>query len=118
MHARPAHLSRLLLVALLFPAFAQAADKGCAAAATPVDRLVCRSPSLAALDDRLRSLFARIDAETRGVEGESGTPRAPFADEHRAWMTGVRDRCTTEACLQSAYRQRIADVETRWKDAL
>lgn len=118
MHNKPANVSRLLLVAMLFPAFAQAANKQCPAAATPVDRMVCRSPSLSALDDRMRALFERIDAETRGVDGDTGATRSPFADEHRAWMMGVRNRCTTEACLQSAYRRRIADVETRWKDAL
>lgn len=95
-----------------------AAGFDCKAAKTHVERLICADPSLSTLDDQMKALYDRIQAETAGRDGETGERRDPVAKEQAQWRTTVRDRCPDAACLKSAYEDRIAAMKKNWAEAL
>ncbi|MCG6941774.1 MAG: DUF3298 domain-containing protein [Thiohalocapsa sp.] len=79
---------------------AAAASFDCAKAATAVEKLICGEWLLGRLDERMAELYERAQ-------------KAPDADDkallaaQRAWLE-TRDACTDTACLEQAYRARIA----------
>lgn len=97
---------------------AHAAGFDCQAAKTHVEHLICADPSLSRLDDQMKDLYDRIQAETAGRDGETGERRDPVAKEQTQWRTTVRDRCPDAACLESAYVDRIAAMKKNWAEAL
>ncbi|WP_454669773.1 lysozyme inhibitor LprI family protein [Achromobacter kerstersii] len=97
---------------------AYAAGFDCKAAKTHVEHLICAEPSLSKLDDQVKELYDKIQAETAGRDGESGEWRDPVAKEQTQWRTTVRDRCPDAACLKSAYVDRIAAMKKNWAEAL
>ncbi|CCH08532.1 lysozyme inhibitor LprI family protein [Achromobacter xylosoxidans] len=97
---------------------AHAAGFDCKAAKTHVEHLICADPSLSRLDDQMKDLYDRIQAETAGRDGETGERRDPVATEQTQWRTTVRDRCPDAACLKSAYEARIAAMKKNWAEAL
>jgi hypothetical protein len=97
---------------------AHAAGFDCKAAKTHVEHLICADPSLSRLDDQMKDLYDRIQAETAGRDGETGERRDPVANEQTQWRTTVRDRCPDAACLKSAYEDRIAAMKKNWAEAL
>jgi uncharacterized protein len=102
---------RLLCLALLaLPVAAGAASFDCAKAHTRVEKLICASPELGALDERLAAAFKAIGPEPEGNEWGRWAPRV---DDQRRWLREVRDRCRDAACLRSAYLARV-DVLGRW----
>jgi uncharacterized protein len=97
---------------------AYAAGFDCKAAKTHVEHLICAEPSLSKLDDQVKELYDKIQAETAGRDGETGEWRDPVAKEQTLWRTTVRDRCPDAACLKSAYVDRIAAMKKNWAEAL
>lgn len=97
---------------------AHAAGFDCKAAKTHVEHLICGEPSLSKLDDQVKDLYDKIQAETAGRDGETGEWRDPVAKEQTQWRTTVRDRCPDAACLKSAYVDRIAAMKKNWAEAL
>lgn len=97
---------------------AHAAGFDCKAAKTHVEHLICADPSLSRLDDQVKDLYDKIQAETAGRDGETGERRDPVANEQTQWRTTVRDRCPDAACLESAYVDRIAAMKKNWAEAL
>ena len=97
---------------------AHAAGFDCKAAKTQVEHLICAEPALSKLDDQVKDLYDRIQAETAGRDGETGEWRDPVANEQTQWRTTVRDRCPDAACLKSAYVDRIAAMKKNWAEAL
>ncbi|WP_236747778.1 lysozyme inhibitor LprI family protein [Achromobacter xylosoxidans] len=97
---------------------AHAAGFDCKAAKTHVEHLICADPSLSRLDDQVKDLYDKIQAETAGRDGETGERRDPVANEQTQWRTTVRDRCPDAACLKSAYEDRIAAMKKNWAEAL
>ncbi|MBB1594656.1 hypothetical protein A9973_11280 [Achromobacter sp. UMC46] len=97
---------------------AHAAGFDCKAAKTHVEHLICAEPSLSTLDDQVKELYDKIQAETAGSDGETGEWRDPVAKEQTQWRTTVRDRCPDAACLKSAYVDRIAAMKKNWAEAL
>lgn len=70
----------------------------CTKAATAVEKLICASPRLAALDAELAETYAA--ARKRGGEALRG--------EQRTWLKETRDACEDDGCLEAAYLLRIA----------
>lgn len=74
----------------------------CAAAATPVERLICsedgRNYALPRSDRRMTALFAQVRAA-----------RPAALAEQRAWLR-QRNACTTAECLAQAYDSRLAQL--------
>lgn len=97
---------------------AHAAGFDCKAAKTQVEHLICAEPSLSKLDDQVKALYDKIQAETAGRDGVTGEWRDPVAKEQTQWRTTVRDRCADAACLKSAYEDRIGAMKKNWAEAL
>ncbi|PEQ14795.1 hypothetical protein X973_16490, partial [Piscirickettsia salmonis] len=73
---------------------AHAAGFDCKAAKTHVEHLIFAGPSLSKLDDQVKELYDKIQAETAGRDGEIGEWRDPVAKEQTQWRTTMRDRCS------------------------
>lgn len=105
---RPAPLPiGLLLLAALLPGHAARAQPAfdCNRATTAIERTICASPALSALDRELNAAYLRIG-------GDPGV-----AADQRAWLTRRNrdcavpvDRAGREECLASAYAQRLAEL--------
>ena len=95
-----------------------AASFDCARARTHVEHLICASPGLSRLDDEMGALYAKIESETAGVDGDTGAVLDPLNDEQSRWLGHVRDRCMTVGCLKRVYLHRIRQMKAKWKDAL
>lgn len=104
--------STTLLVALL-PPLARAADGpsfDCSRVTSDVNRMVCASPELSALDRQLAARFRATQVQP-GVDGD-----ALQRDEAR-WLRDVRNNCTDAACLTRAYAARDAELAGRGRRA-
>lgn len=90
---------------------AVAAAFDCARAATGVERAVCASAALSALDERLAQAYDAALAL-------AADPAAVRSRQQR-WLRGVRDRCADEPCLRRAYEGRLAELaavpQAAWK---
>ena len=80
----------------------------CTKAAASVEQLVCGDSALAALDQKLGTVY-------RQAETKQGSPVPDwFVNEQRGW-TADRDACTRsgnpKACVDSAYTRRIAAIQ-------
>ncbi|MGX1308993.1 uncharacterized protein AB7M35_003751 [Amorphus suaedae] len=106
------HLFRIgLLAAALMatmPAAVQAASFDCAKAASRTEKTICGDATLSGLDGDLgtayRDLMGRIDFDDALV--------ALLKKSQRDWIK-TRDACADAACMASAYRSRIAEIEGR-----
>jgi hypothetical protein len=79
---------------------ADAASFDCAKAAAPVEKMICASPQVSALDEQLATLYGRAKAGSDAAR-----------TSQREWLSHVRDRCGTTDCLVQAYTARIAALE-------
>lgn len=95
--------------------FAQASAAGfdCAAAATTIEKRICASPALSALDLKLSQVYTQAQSETAGVNGETGERIDPLAQEQKKWIA-KRNQCKTNTCLKNAYQKRIQWIQTHW----
>ena len=75
-----------------------AASFDCAKAAAPVEKMICASPEVSALDGQLGALY-----------GQAKSAEAVRASQ-RDWLANVRNKCGTTDCLVQAYTARIADL--------
>jgi len=80
---------------------ATAASFPCAQAQSRVEKLICSSPALSALDDALGRYYA-------GARVALQHAQTCLAADQRAWLRTVRDACTGAACLNTAYLNRLA----------
>lgn len=102
------------IIVLLLPLGAHAASFDCRAARSPEERLVCATPALSALDDRLASAFADQIARL-SPEGQDLLRR-----DERNWLAYTGQVCLptrkpvtvgpSGECLQRAYEARVADL--------
>jgi uncharacterized protein len=114
-----AKIKACLLFALAFVSVqAHAATTDCRSTKNRIERLICASPKVSALDNQLAQLFDKVENETRGIDGETGKVIDSFGNEHRRWVRRVRNHCSSEKCLQHVYRDRITQVKRQWKDSL
>jgi uncharacterized protein len=99
---------RILVYALLLsggtPIFAASFD--CTKGLTRVERLICATEPLSALDSRL----ARAYALTRDNAPESHKPT--LVAEQRNWIQTTRDRCPDAECLLKEYGDRLRVLES------
>ena len=108
-----------LCLAFLFGSpSALASDIQCGRPDNDVEKMICASPKLTALDEEMTTLYRRIESETAGVDGETGKPINRIKDEQTIWITSVRNQCASTRCLEDAYNERMARMSKHWKDAL
>lgn len=67
---------------------------------TATEHMICATPALSTLDDQLGEAYKQSRARDKAV-----------AADQRRWMADVRDKCTTAACLETAYARRIAELK-------
>lgn len=99
------HCATLVVAAVILigaPA-AGAASFDCRKASTPVEKMICGTSELSALDEELSRSYRRA------FEGSDESPR--LRQQQRAWIRDVRDRCTTEICADAAMHQRIKELD-------
>lgn len=102
---------RKMLRLILFVVFvgasctAVAQSFSCEDARTKVEKLICASENLAALDTVLDSAYqltlSKSDPDDAGR----------LLLEQRSWLRSTRNACRDEACLERAYSQRIGEVD-------
>lgn len=93
------------------PLLAQAASFDCAKASAPVDQLICASPALSELDEKLAAAFKQSKAQT-------GTDGPALLAQQRQWLRGRQAACSVPqplpndktaltACLSQQYQDRL-----------
>lgn len=94
----PSARAVLVVMACAGPALAQAAGPSfdCARVTSRVNRLICASPELAALDRQLAEHY-------RVLLAQSGSEAAALKREEAQWLHEVRDPCPDAACIAQAY---------------
>ena len=97
---RRRHRLAALALALAVPTL-QAASFPCAKATTTVEKAICASSELSALDEDLARYYAAGREGLRHAEG-------CLVSDQRAWIRSVRDGCKDAACLRDAYLGRLA----------
>ena len=77
----------------------QAASFDCAKASSRIDKAICASPKVSDLDSKLAEIYSAVVLQSSDVESEKLA--------QRSWLKETRNQCQDEACLESAYQQRI-----------
>ncbi|WP_065089071.1 lysozyme inhibitor LprI family protein [Acidihalobacter prosperus] len=84
---------------------AHAASFDCAKARTQVEKLICADPFISKLDGQLGKVYDKDIAKANPEQKQR------LVSDERYWLKNMRDRCTTQACLKQAYRQRLAELK-------
>jgi hypothetical protein len=84
----------------------------CAIAGLEVERLICGSTELALLDVALADTYDKTLNKAREYDRTYGPINSQIAfvtltQEQNSWSRSERNRCSTEQCLYSIYRERI-----------
>lgn len=91
----------LMVMALgVFSATSQAASFDCRKATTFVEKAICQNDILSALDDELSSAFNMAMTNSKN-------PKA-LKKQQLNWLKTKRNVCQTNTCLETAYQDRIA----------
>ncbi|WP_052941444.1 lysozyme inhibitor LprI family protein [Chromobacterium subtsugae] len=85
----------------------QAAGFNCVYAKLKVEKMICADAALSALDSELAKRFAAIQAETAGVDGDTGKRLDPYGKEQLRWLKEVRNKCEDALCVRDAYKKRL-----------
>ena len=108
--ARPGALAAACCLVALPACAADGPSFDCARVGSQVNRMICASPELAALDRRLADHF-------RALQGQPGTDTAALQREEAAWLRDVRNPCVDAACVKRAYEARDAELLARSRRA-
>lgn len=84
---------------------AGAASFNCSKAQSNIEHMICGSPTLSQLDDELAALY-------REALSKVSDP-ADLRVIQRSWITNSRDRCKDSQCVESAYRIKLVDLQSR-----
>lgn len=93
----------LILVGACYAGIAQGFS--CEDARTKVEKLICDSEKLSALDVQLNDAYQLTWSKSDAKDARR------LRLEQRRWLRSTRDACRGEACLERAYSQRIAQVD-------
>lgn len=91
-----------LLATFTLCAGAQAASFDCAQARTAVEHRVCDTPTVAQLDEDMGHLYSAM------LKKADRPGRQALRTQQRRWLATQRNRCEDAACLETAYRSRLA----------
>lgn len=103
-------VSVLLLGLACVGARAQSPAFDCALALSTAEHLVCAHPELAAADAGLNQVYSALMKKP--------TRPAALRSDQRRWLRQTRDRCTSADCVRTAYRERMAELNTHNTKAL
>jgi len=91
----------LLLLGFLAADRAFAASFDCAKATSDVEKTICASPALSALDSQLQDTYRKASATVAASNSKT------LLNEQRNWVRLTRNTCADEACLTRVYQARI-----------
>jgi uncharacterized protein YecT (DUF1311 family) len=94
------------VVASFALAGAQATSFDCSKAQSKVEKLICDTPQLSDLDDKLGQTYRDVLAKA------SGEHKQLLVNEQRHWLKFTRNVCQQARCLKHAYFARQAALET------
>ena len=94
----------LLASLVLSVDLASAAAFDCAKAATHVEKAICANPELSQLDIHLHSYYLSAMYELE----ES---KACLKTDQLQWLKTVRNVCKDNACLKTAYLNRLSELD-------
>jgi uncharacterized protein YecT (DUF1311 family) len=94
-------LAFLIVLSAAHTASAAAPSFDCAKVTSAVNRMICASPELSALD-------AKLARDFDNTKFQGGIAAKALRAEEDAWLRNVRDACADAACLKSAYEARDA----------
>jgi len=102
-------LGAVIVIGFVQGSSVNAASFSCAKASTAQEKLICATPELSKLDDRLAAQF-RITLSNVSADGKKG-----LRTSQQSWLSFVRNVCAvndrgteTADCLKTVYEQRIA----------
>jgi uncharacterized protein len=90
-------------MSLAAAAHVNAASFDCTKASTPVEKMVCATPSLSELDEHLARYYSVARAEL-------GAGKSCLAVHQRVWIR-MRNACPDAACIERQYLQRLAELD-------
>jgi len=101
-------LIALLRLGMLGTAFAASPEVAgpsfdCGRVHSGVNKLICATPDIAALDRKL-------SADFNNAKYQGGSDGKALQAAEDAWLRDVRNKCTDAACLRDAYRARDAQI--------
>ncbi|MDP3479184.1 MAG: lysozyme inhibitor LprI family protein, partial [Desulfoprunum sp.] len=82
-----------------------AASFDCGKASSKIEKLICDSPSLSALDEDLDKAYKLVQNNSTHEEVQL------LIKDQRQWLKGTRNACGDEACLAQAYSSRIEAIK-------
>ncbi len=96
-------MSRLLIAGLLLLSldFTWAASFDCTKAASSVERLICSTPALSALDEEVADLYS--------TQLALASSQPSLRDSQRAWLR-TRDACQDFECIRTSYEARAVGL--------
>ncbi len=95
-------VTAMLLLGLANAASAQSFD--CQRARTAVEKMVCADAGLRELDEYLGRYYSAARAELEGAA-------SCLQMDQALWLTSVRGACRTDACLKTAYLNRLGELD-------
>jgi uncharacterized protein len=94
----------MLVVTLLVPSVAQAQSFNCRTAERPDEILICQTPHLSRLDERMADLYFELRNSLRGEE------RNALEASQTRWLRS-RFACGRDRdCIENEYERRIAQL--------
>jgi uncharacterized protein len=94
--------SLLIAIAIFSTNFALALD--CGTTTLTHEKLYCSSPNLQVLGTRLTEAFSKALSQTNNAQ--------QLRQEHTDWLNKELRTCTTEQCMEQAYKKRTAELST------
>ncbi|WP_333878029.1 lysozyme inhibitor LprI family protein [Methylobacter sp.] len=95
----------IILGALSLGTIAQAASFDCGKASSKIEKLICSSPKLSALEDDFDKTYKAVQSNSSREEVQR------LITDQRQWLKGARNACGDEACLTQAYSSRIEEIK-------
>jgi uncharacterized protein YecT (DUF1311 family) len=102
-------LTALILAALTVTARAQDATGpsfDCSHVTSTVNKLICTTPELSALDRELANVF-------QNTAGQAAFDAKALRREEDAWLAAMHKSCNDVACIRTAYQNRLAALRDR-----
>jgi uncharacterized protein len=93
----------LVIGGLAFSLAAFGTSFNCKEARSQIEKRVCANPDLSSFDERLSETYRNLLAVSPAPDD--------LKELQRQWVRGTRDVCSKDACIASAYKSRLSELE-------
>lgn len=94
----------IILGCLVLLTTAHTASFDCGQASTKIEKLICSSPKLSALDEELTKSYQYALQNSRLGKNEQ------MVAAQKRWLKLIRNKCSDEMCLTEAYSSRVKEI--------